>query len=84
MATFEDKVAENDIWKLYKRAYKKYYARFMKGRMSREELDAWTAIAVTLRDETEELWSAAETQEEKDAILERYRGQLNAYKSKRG
>ena len=77
LAAFEDKVAENEPWKLYKRAYKKYYARFMKGRMSREELESWTAVAVTLRDETEELWRAAETQEEKAAIIERYRGQLN-------
>lgn len=84
LATFEDKVAENDVWKLYKRAYKKYYARFMKGRMSRQELDAWTVIAIALREDTMELWTSAETQEEKDAILERYRGQLNAYKSKRG
>lgn len=77
LAAFEDKVAENEPWKLYKRAYKKYYARFMKGRMSREELASWTAIAAALRDETEELWRAAESQEEKAAIIERYRGQLN-------
>jgi len=34
-------------------------------------------VAITLRGETEELWSAAETQEEKAAIIERCRGQLN-------
>ncbi len=77
LTTFEDKVAENEPWKLYKRAYKKYYARFMKGRMSREELESWTAIATALRDETEELWMAARSQEEKAAIIERYRAQLN-------
>ena len=76
LAAFEGKVAENEPWKLYKRAYKKYYARFMKGRMSREELASWTAAAV-LRDETEELWRAEESQEEKAAVIERYRGQLN-------
>jgi len=77
LTTFEDKVAENEPWKLYKRAYKKYYARFMKGRMNREELASWTAVAATLRDETEDLWCAAATREEKAAVIERYRGQLN-------
>ena len=77
LAAFEGKVAENEPWKLYKRAYKKYYARFMKGRISREELSSWTAVAAVLRDETEELWRAEESQEEKAAVIERYRGQLN-------
>ena len=78
LAAFEDKVAENEPWKLYKRAYKKYYARFMKRRMSREELESWTSTAAVLRDATEEQWRAAETQEEKAAIIERYRALLNS------
>jgi len=49
----------------------------MKGRMNREELASWTAVAATLRDETEDLWCAAATREEKAAVIERYRGQLN-------
>lgn len=76
-ANFEDKVANNDVWKFYKRAYKKYYARVMKGRMSRQEFEAWVVISSALRDETNDLWLAAKTQEEKDAIIQRYRGQLN-------
>lgn len=32
-AAFEKKLQNKDSWKLYKRAYKKYYARYMKGNM---------------------------------------------------
>lgn len=77
MAAFEDKLSENEPWKLYKRAYKKYYARFMKGNLSREQLEKWTSTAAALRDETEELWRAAATPETKTSIIERYRRQLN-------
>ena len=76
-ANFEDKLTNNEVWKLYKRAYKKYYARVMKSRMRKQEFEAWVVIASALRDETNDLWLAAKTQEEKDAIIQRYRGQLN-------
>lgn len=49
----------------------------MKGRMSRRRLEAWTSTAAALRDETKELWRAAKTPEEKAAIIDRDRRQLN-------
>ncbi len=38
---FEKKIQDEDTWKLYKRAYKKYYARYMKGNMNQDEFKAW-------------------------------------------
>ena len=32
-AVFENKIQSEETWKIYKRAYKKYYARVMKGSM---------------------------------------------------
>jgi hypothetical protein len=31
---FEKKIQDKNTWKMYKQAYKKYYARCMKGNMS--------------------------------------------------
>lgn len=50
-AVFENKIRAEETWKLYKRAYKKYYARFMKGNMSREEFKAWAEQAAQERDD---------------------------------
>lgn len=47
---FEKKLQDEDTWKLYKRAYKKYYARYMKGNMSEAEFKAWGEQAATDRD----------------------------------
>ena len=44
-AVFEKKIQDEDTWKIYKRAYKKYYARYMKGNMSEAEFKAWAAQA---------------------------------------
>ena len=49
-AVFEKKIQDEDTWKLYKRAYKKYYARVMKGNMNREEFNAWAERAAEERD----------------------------------
>lgn len=49
---FEKKLQDEDAWKLYKRAYKKYYARLMKGNMSREEFKIWADQAAANRDAT--------------------------------
>lgn len=49
-AVFEKKIQDEDTWKLYKRAYKKYYARYMKGNMSETEFKAWAAQAAADRD----------------------------------
>ena len=51
-AVFEKKIQDEEAWKLYKRAYKKYYARYMKGNMSEDEFKAWGAHAAAQRDTT--------------------------------
>ena len=38
---FEKKIHDEGTWKFYKQAYKKYYARYMKGNMSEAEFKAW-------------------------------------------
>lgn len=47
---FEKKIQDEEAWKLYKRAYKKYYARYMKGNMSQDAFKAWAVQAATDRD----------------------------------
>ena len=47
---FEKKIQDEDTWKIYKRAYKKYYARYMKGNMSLDAFKAWGAQAAADRD----------------------------------
>ena len=47
---FEKKIQDEETWKLYKRAYKKYYARYMKGNMSEAEFKAWGEQASAERD----------------------------------
>ena len=76
-AVFEKKIQEKDTWKIYKRAYKKYYARFMKGNMSREEFSAWVEHAAAQRDFTIELLKTAKSEEERGAQIEALREDLN-------
>ena len=47
---FEKKIQDEDTWKIYKRAYKKYYARYMKGNMSQDAFKVWAAQAAADRD----------------------------------
>lgn len=49
-AVFEKKIQDEETWKIYKRAYKKYYARLMKGAMTQEEFKAWADEAAAERD----------------------------------
>ncbi len=49
-AVFEKKIQDEEAWKIYKRAYKKYYARLMKGTMTQEEFKAWADEAAAERD----------------------------------
>ncbi len=64
-AVFENKIQSEETWKIYKRAYKKYYARVMKGNLDRDEFNAWVEHAAAQRDFTIELLKAAKTDEEK-------------------
>lgn len=76
-AVFENKIRAEETWKLYKRAYKKYYARFMKGNMSREEFNAWVEHAAAQRDFTIELLKVAKSEEERARHIEALREELN-------
>ncbi|MFV0516381.1 MAG: DUF6076 domain-containing protein [Aminipila sp.] len=49
--SFKDKTANNDIWKIHQRAYKKYYARIAKGKMTKPEFNSWAIKAEQIRDE---------------------------------
>ena len=76
-AVFENKIRAEETWKLYKRAYKKYYARVMKGNMSREEFNAWVEHAAAQRDFTIELLKVAKSEEERARHIEALREELN-------
>lgn len=76
-AVFERKLQEEDAWKLYKRAYKKYYARVMKGNMSREDFNEWVEFAAGRRDTTLLLLEGTKSAEEKAGLIERLREELN-------
>jgi len=76
-AVFEKKLQQDDAWKLYKRAYKKYYARVMKGSMSREEFNAWVEFAAGWRDAALLLLEGTKSAEEKAELIEQLREELN-------
>ena len=76
-AVFEKKIQDEDTWKLYKRAYKKYYARYMKGNMSEEAFKAWAAQAARDRDAAIEQVKAALDENLKAQVIERLKEELN-------
>lgn len=76
-AVFKNKIQSEETWKIYKRAYKKYYARVMKGNLSREDFNAWVEQAAARRDFTIELLRVAKTDEEKAQRIEKLREELN-------
>lgn len=76
-AVFENKLQSEETWKLYKRAYKKYYARVMKGNMSREDFNAWVERAVAKRDSTILLLETTKGVEKRVALIEALRQELN-------
>ncbi len=76
-AVFENKIQSEETWKIYKRAYKKYYARVMKGNMNREDFNAWVEHAAAERDFTIETLKTAKSEEEKARRLEELREELN-------
>jgi len=76
-AVFERKIQDEDTWKIYKRAYKKYYARVMKGNMSREDFDAWVERAAAQRDLAIERLKTTKAEEEKRQVVEEMREELN-------
>ena len=76
-AVFGKKIQEEDTWKIYKRAYKKYYARVMKGSMTREDFNAWVEHAAAERDFTIERLTVAKSTEERTRFIEELRMELN-------
>ncbi len=74
---FEGKIQSEETWKIYKRAYKKYYARVMKGNMSREDFNAWVEQAAARRDFTIELLRAIKAEDKKVQLIEDMRTELN-------
>ena len=76
-ASFQDKVRNNEIWKLHQRAYKKYFARTRKGTMSKPEFEKWARDAERLRDRALKSYERSRTLEEKNLILEKLKADLN-------
>ena len=76
-AVFENKIQKEEAWKIYKRAYKKYYARVMKGNMDREDFNAWVERAAARRDTTILLLETTKKAEDRAALFEKLREELN-------
>ena len=76
-AVFENKIRAEETWKIYKRAYKKYYARVMKGNMSREDFNAWVEMAAAKRDTAILLSEATRDAGARAAFIEKLREELN-------
>ena len=76
-AVFENKLQSEETWKIYKRAYKKYYARVMKGNMSREDFNAWAEKAAAKRDTAILLLETTKGAEKRSALIEGLREELN-------
>ena len=69
-SSFKDKVANNEVWQVQQRAYKKYYARTMRKDMTKAEFEAWTRDAEQKRDAALEPYARAESEEERQRIAQ--------------
>lgn len=58
-ASFKEKVNHNPVWEIHQRAYKKYYARVMKKKMSKVDFEQWAEWAMQKRSETDTLYQQA-------------------------
>ena len=76
-AVFESKIQREEPWKIYKRAYKKYYARMMKGNMSQERFVVWAKNAAAERDAAIKRTKATADATAWALIAERLREELN-------
>lgn len=76
-AVFEKKIQDEEAWKLYKRAYKKYYARYMKGNMTEAEFKAWGAQAAAQRDTIRLLLEGTRDSEKQAQLIRRLQEELN-------
>ena len=76
-SSFKDKVANNEVWQVQQRAYKKYYARTMRKDMTKAEFEAWTRDAEQKRDAALEPYARAESEEERQRIVAELEEKLN-------
>ena len=76
-AVFENKIQSEETWKIYKRAYKKYYARYIKGNMSKAEFKTWGEQAAAQRDTIRLLLEGTRDPEKQTELIERLREELN-------
>ena len=76
-AVFEKKIQGEAAWKLYKRAYKKYYARYMKGNMTEDEFKAWGVHAAAQRDTTRLRLEGTRDPEKQAELIQRLKEELN-------
>lgn len=75
--SFRAKVLNHPVWAIHQRAYKKYFARTKTGTMTKAEFEVWGRESERLRDEALVDYDRAKTEEEKAAIVERVREDLN-------
>ena len=73
---FRNKAKNNEIWSIHQRAYRKYYARMMKKKMTRAEFFEWAETAAELRDEALKMYETAGVEERKK-LAEGYKGTVN-------
>ena len=76
-ANFKEKVQNSEIWKIQQRAYKKYYARRKKGKMSSTEFERWSRESLKLRDEALIEYRSLHTKEEREEFIEAFREMQN-------
>lgn len=77
-ASFNDKVRNNDIWKIHQRAYKKYYARVMKKNWTKAEFESWASSAEQLRDSALKKYSNSQDEAERKMIAAEFQKEVNA------
>lgn len=75
--SFSDKVKNNEVWLIHQRAYKKYYGRVLKGKMTKEEFYVWATEAEVLRDRVLAEYEHA-VKEKTNYDLGEYKCKLNA------
>ena len=76
LSSFREKVQENEIWQIHQRAYKKYYARVLKKKMTKPEFEEWAKTAEQIRDAALPRYGRA-SEAERSRIVEEVRRELN-------
>lgn len=75
--SFQSKLRENEVWRLYSRAYKKYFARVRKGTMSKSAFEAWSREAERIRDEALKAYERASGAEARARVTAMVGEELN-------